>query len=90
MTADRAEPDEFWLSVAALVRSKVEPALGKDGWVREPVIEYLRDLEVVARQECTSREVVQVIALGRHLLGDDAEVGKDMARIVEMALAKVA
>ena len=65
---------EFWDRVTEVVTSKVEPVVGASHHAREPVIGYLRDLEAVARQECSSRETVQVIASGRRLLGDMTEI----------------
>ena len=61
---------EFWASVTDLVTTRVEPVLGRDAAARAPVRAYLRDLEAVARAEGGSREVLQVIASGRRLLGD--------------------
>ena len=83
-------PEEFWETVSALVTAKVEPVLNRGERAPEPVIEYLRDLEAVARQECTSREAVQIIASGRRLLGDRAEIGIGMKRTFEMAWAELA
>ena len=83
-------PEEFWETVSALVTAKVGPVLNRGEKAREPVIEYLRDLETVAREESTSREAVQVIASGRRLLGDRAEVGAGMKRTFEMAWAGLA
>ncbi|MDP4001989.1 hypothetical protein [Methylobacterium sp. NEAU K] len=68
-------PGEFWDAVAGLVTAKVEPVIGRDERVRGPVIDYLRDLEALARRHCSSRETVQIIASGRRLLGDRSEVG---------------
>ena len=79
---------EFWEKVPSLVASKVRPALSQGPTAREPVIEYLRDLEMVARQESSCREAVQVIASGRRLLGDKAEIGKGMGRSFQMAWAR--
>ena len=84
------KPDEFWDTVPALVASKVEPMLGRSERARKPVIEYLRDLEAVARQECSSREAVQVIASGRRLLGDETDVGNGLGRSFEKALLEQA
>ncbi|WP_457104118.1 hypothetical protein [Methylobacterium sp. P5_C11] len=74
---DNAEirPAEFWESVAGLVTAKVEPVIGRGDRERRPVIDYLRDLEALARRECGSRETVQIIASGRRLLGDRSEIG---------------
>lgn len=69
------KPMEFWEALTGHVTSKVEGVIGASPRVREPVIAYLRELEVVARHECPSREAVQVIASGRRLLGDLSEVG---------------
>jgi len=83
-------PVEFWEQIPALVTSKVEPALKLKPKARVAVIEYLRDLEAVARKESTNREAVQVIASGRRLLGDEVEVGKGMGRSFQTALDKAA
>lgn len=71
-------PAEFWATIPSLVTSKVAPVLERKLEAREPVIEYLRDLEVVARRECVGRDAVQVIASGRRLLGDRTSIGKGM------------
>jgi hypothetical protein len=68
-------PADFWDTVAGLVTAKVEPVIGRGQKVRSPVIDYLRDLESVARCQCSSRETVQIIASGRRLLGDRSEIG---------------
>ncbi|WP_419830997.1 hypothetical protein [Methylobacterium sp.] len=67
-------PVEFWDGVPALVTAKVRPALNGHARDRQSLVEYLRDLETVARHECGSRETVQVIASGRRLLGDRTEI----------------
>jgi hypothetical protein len=82
------QPAEFWEQIPALVASKVRPALKLKPRARLAVIEYLRDLEAVARQESTNREAVQVIASGRRLLGDEAEVGNGMRRPFQTALER--
>lgn len=66
---------EFWDTLAGHVTAKVEPVLQQRQAAREPVIAYLCDLEIVARRECHSREVIQVIASGRRVLGDREEIG---------------
>jgi hypothetical protein len=66
---------DFWDSVAGTVTAKVEPVIGRGEKQRGPVIDYLRDLEVLARRQCSSRETVQIIASGRRLLGDRSEIG---------------
>ncbi|MHB2210235.1 hypothetical protein [Methylobacterium sp. CM6257] len=68
-------PAEFWDTVAGLVTAKVEPVIGRGEKQRSPVIDYLRDLEALARRQCSSRETVQIIASGRRLLGDRSEIG---------------
>ena len=68
-------PAEFWNTAAGLVTAKVEPVIRRGEKVRDPVIEYLRDLEALARCQCCSRETVQIIASGRRLLGDRTEIG---------------
>ncbi|RUP16568.1 MAG: hypothetical protein EKK43_01470 [Methylobacterium sp.] len=75
-TGDAAiRPAEFWDTVAGLVTAKVEPVIGRGDRQRGPVIDYLRDLEALARRQCGSRETVQIIASGRRLLGDRSEIG---------------
>ena len=76
MTTDvSTTPPAFWDTVAEHVGAQVTPAmkLGQRG--RRPIITYLRDLEGMARRECGSRQAVQIIASGRHLLGDRSDVG---------------
>lgn len=65
---------EFWDTLAEHVTAKVEPVLRQNQRARQPVIIYLRDLEAVARRECHSREVIQVIASGRRVLGDQEDI----------------
>ena len=77
---------EFWETIPTLVASKVRPALNRSPRVREPVIEYLRDLEAVARQESSNRNAVQAIASGRRLLGDESEIGKGIRRSFQAML----
>ena len=85
MHAITEQPTEFWQTIPTLVTSKVRPVLKRSPRARQPVIEYLRDLETVAREEGASREAVQVIASGRRLLGDKAEIGRDMRRSFQTA-----
>jgi hypothetical protein len=75
MHGNSAKARQFWDTVAQHVTAKVEPALRQKKRAREPVIAYLRDLESLARRECDSRDAIQVIASGRHVLGDNEEVG---------------
>ena len=65
---------KFWNGIPALVDAKVRLAQEKGAEAYLPVIEYLRDLEIIARSECESRETVQIIASGRRLLGDKTEI----------------
>jgi hypothetical protein len=81
-------PAEFWAAIPSLVTSKVAPVLERKPEVRAPVIEYLRDLEVVARRECVSRDAVQVIASGRRLLGDRTSIGKGMGSSFQKGWAR--
>ncbi|SDA16712.1 hypothetical protein SAMN02799622_01686 [Methylobacterium sp. UNC378MF] len=67
-------PAEFWDTVAGLVTAKVEPVIGRSDKQRGPVIDYLRDLEALARRQCGNRDTVQIIASGRRLLGDRSQV----------------
>ncbi|MCJ2124933.1 hypothetical protein [Methylobacterium sp. J-077] len=76
MGDESAKPPEFWDALVEHVTAKVEPVLRQHAHVRQPVIVYLRDLEVLARQECDRREVIQVIASGRRILGDREQVGR--------------
>ena len=71
------EHDRFWDTLAEHVTAEVMPVRDRERRQREPVIAYLRDLESIARRECDSRAVVQVIASGRHVLGDRSEIGPD-------------
>ena len=71
--ADR--PTEFWDTVGGMVTARVEPVIGRGEKQRSRVIDYLRDLEAVARRQCSSRDTVQIIASGRRLLGDRSEIG---------------
>lgn len=68
-------PPEFWDTVAGTVTARVEPVIGRGEKQRSPVIAYLRDLEALARRQCSSRDTVQIIASGRRLLGDRSEIG---------------
>ena len=75
MRASADCPPEFWDTVGGTVTAKVELVIGRGEKQRSPVIDYLRDLEAVARRQCSSRETVQIIASGRRLLGDRSEIG---------------
>ncbi|SDN91176.1 hypothetical protein SAMN05216360_112173 [Methylobacterium phyllostachyos] len=68
-------PPDFWDTVAGTVTARVEPVIGRGEKQRSPVIDYLRDLEALARRQCCSRDTVQIIASGRRLLGDRSEIG---------------
>lgn len=83
-------PPEFWEKIPTFVASKVRLGLARNPRAREPLIEYLRDLEAVALQESPCRNVVQTIASGRRLLGDRAEIGKDMGWSFQTALDRAA
>lgn len=69
-----AKSSQFWETVSEHVTAKVERARNQKGDERTAVIVYLRDLEVVARRECQCRDTIQIIASGRHLLGDHDEL----------------
>ena len=84
------QPPGFWEAIPTFVVSKVQLGLKRGPKAREPLIEYLRDLEAVARGETTCRDAVQVIASGRRLLGDGTEVGEAMHHTIETALGKAA
>ena len=66
---------EFWADVSDVVTAKVRPVLGANEAARGPVIEYLRDLETLARSQGGDRGSIQIIMSGRALLGDKVEVG---------------
>ena len=68
-------PIEFWLQVERDVCTRVDGVLNLDEAQREPVITYLRDMEVLARTACDRRQTVQIIASGRSLLGDRTALG---------------
>lgn len=70
-----ARSREFWDAIAQHVNAKVESMLRQDQCERGPVIAYLRDLEARARRECESRDAIQIIASGRHILGDRQGIG---------------
>ncbi|MCJ2017595.1 hypothetical protein MKK63_01555 [Methylobacterium sp. J-088] len=73
-------PGNFWSELERNVSSKVGDALNTDEVPHELLISYLRDLEVMARTACHSRQTVQIIASGRSLLGDREVLGpKDCA-----------
>ena len=75
MTQQMLVPTDFWFDVEQYVAAKVREALNTDLFPRELLISYLRDLEVVARTACKSRQTVQIIASGRSLLGDREVLG---------------
>ncbi|MBO1019239.1 hypothetical protein IPV08_04550 [Methylobacterium sp. SD274] len=77
---------EFWEAIPGLVEARVTSVLGRAPKAREPVIEYLRYLEVVARQECSRRQAVQEISSLRRLLGDETDVGNGLGHSFEKAL----
>lgn len=74
-TAVSPTPPGFWNTVAEHVAARVTPAMKMGVRTRGPIIAYLRDLEGIARRECDSRQAIQIIASGRHLLGDKSTVG---------------
>jgi len=73
-TDSSARPREFWDTIAEHVTAKVQPTLRQEQCERQPMIAYLRELEALARRECDSRNAIQIIALGRHILGDRKQV----------------
>lgn len=76
MTTDvSTTPPPFWDTVADQVGTHVVAAMKQGQRGREPLIAYLRDLEGIARRECDSRQTIQIIASGRHLLGDRSSIG---------------
>ena len=68
-------PIEFWLQVERDVSARVDNVINFGEAQREPIITYLRDLEVMARTACDRRQTVQIIASGRSLLGDRTALG---------------
>lgn len=79
-------PPEFWEKIPTFVASKVRLGLARSPRAREPLIEYLRDLEAVAWRESPCRNAVQAIASGRRLLGDEAEIGRGIRRSFQTLL----
>ena len=75
MTHQMEIPGNFWAELERSVSSKVGDALKTDEIPHELLISYLRDLEVMARTACHSRQTVQIIASGRSILGDRMEIG---------------
>ena len=71
------KPVKFWIDVERDVCARVDGVLNLGEAQREPVITYLRDLEVMARTACDRRQTVQIIASGRSLLGDRTVLGPD-------------
>mgnify|MGYP001807830331 CR=1 FL=1 len=70
-----ARGPEFWDGLADHITTSVALVVRQNRRARAPVIVYLRDLEVLARGECDSREVIQIIASARRLLGDREDIG---------------
>ncbi|MGC5781539.1 hypothetical protein [Methylobacterium sp. NFXW15] len=75
MTDHSQRPAEFGDDLERIVAQKVEKALSDRGTTRSPLIEYLRQVEQLARTECDRRQTVQIIASGRSVLGDRRTVG---------------
>ncbi|MCJ2086325.1 hypothetical protein MKK88_10010 [Methylobacterium sp. E-005] len=75
MTDQTEIPSNFWAELEHTVSSKVGEALNTDEVPHELLISYLRDLEIMARTACHSRQTVQIIASGRRVLGDRTQVG---------------
>ena len=75
MTHQMQIPGNFWTELEHTVSSKVGEALNTDEVPHELLISYLRDLEVMARTACHSRQTVQIIASARSFLGDRTAVG---------------
>lgn len=68
-------PRNFWAELEHTVSLKVGDALNKDEAPQELLISHLRDLEIMARTACDSRQTIQIIASGRRVLGDRTQVG---------------
>lgn len=75
MTQQSERPAEFWDDLERTVARKVEHALHNHRAERPLLIDYLRQVEEMARSECHRRQTVQIIASGRSLLGDRRLVG---------------
>lgn len=75
MADHRQHPEEFWDDLERMVARKVESALSDRRTTRSPLIEYLREVEQMARGESGRRQTVQIIASGRSLLGDRRPLG---------------
>ena len=75
MTQRKDRPAEFWDDLERTVVRRVEHALADLRAKRPPLIEYLRQVEEMARSECHRRQTVQIIASGRSLLGDRRTLG---------------
>lgn len=67
--------DQFWDYLDHTVAQKVETALHERQSGCTPLIEYLRQIEEMARTESNRRQTIQIIASGRSLLGDRRVVG---------------
>lgn len=70
MTYAVRQTDGFWDNLERTVSDKVAHALRDRDEGREALIEYLRHLEGLARDDGRRRQTVQIIASGRSLLGD--------------------
>ena len=75
MVEANTDREALWLSIKSHVSRKVTEGQNSNGYRRDLVITYLRDLEELARLECRDFNIVQVIQSGRHLLGDEMEFG---------------
>lgn len=62
--------EEFWNNLERLVSTTVEQALREPKARRAAVIEYLHNIEEMARLEPDRRQTLQIIASGRSLLGE--------------------
>lgn len=62
--------EEFWINLERLVSATVEQALRESGARRAAVIEYLENIEEMARREPDRRQTLQILASGRNLLGE--------------------
>lgn len=74
MSQDARGHEAFRDDLVDFVTSRVRRALRIGAEDRLTVVRYLQELETVARADNPSRQVVQVIASGRRLLGDRSEV----------------
>lgn len=74
--------EDFWRAIENLVASKVEAARRRHPPCPK-TIDYLQDLELVARRDCQSRNTIQIIQSARSLLGDHTDLGPLRHRLTD-------